>query len=418
MVERAFLVGLRHPRVEPEAVEELLDELEELVTTLGVGVRGRMVAPVRKNQSRYLVGPGKAEEIVAAAKAARADVIVFDDPITPSQQRNWESLSKLAVIDRQEVILDIFHDRAQSREAELQVALARAEYDLPRLRRRWTHLHRQRGAAGGLGGRGEGEQQVEVDARLVRGRITNLEKRLREVRKQRGVQRKQRLRKPIPVGAIVGYTNAGKSSILNALTQADVLAEDKLFATLDPTVRRVALPNNQELLLSDTVGFIRKLPHQLVEAFKSTLEEVIQAEFLVEVLDISGRLVDEHHETTREVLRELGAWDKPVIRVYNKIDLVDSLTVRRYRRKHPDAVFVTATNGMGLDELRQRLADELTRKLYEERYLIPHSRYDLVSLLHRTGDVLEEKHEDNGVNITARVSGAVLDAVSEFAQRA
>lgn len=414
MVERAFLVGLCHAQEEPEHVEELLDELADLTDTLGVGVVGRTVARLRQPRSRYLLGEGKADEVTEMARDADADVIILDDELTPSQQRNWEKRTNMAVIDRQEVILDIFGKHARTREAELQVALARSKYDLPRLKRRWTHLHRQRGMAGGQGMRGEGEQQLEVDARLVRKRIRTLESQLDVVRQQRQTQSKRRNRQAVPQGAIVGYTNAGKSTVLNALTGAEVYTQNKLFATLDSTVRRVCL-NNRTLLLSDTVGFIRKLPHQLVEAFHSTLEEAIEADFLVEVLDVTSDSVDEHHQTTREVLEELGAWGKSVITVFNKLDcLTDSFRVRRLRRNHPDAVFVSAKTGEGLDELSERLTEEAWRRAEETTCLIPHSRHDLVSYLHREADVLNTEHESEGVRMTVAGTQAVLASVEEF----
>jgi GTP-binding protein HflX len=414
-VERAFLVGVQFPEQTTEEAEVLLAELAELSDTLGVQVVGRQVARIRKPQSRYLVGEGKAEELLAAAVDVEADVIIFDDYLTPSQQRNWEALGELAVIDRQEVILDIFGQRAQTSEAALQVELARANYTLPRLRRRWTHLHRQRGAAGGLGGRGEGEQQIEVDSRMVRRRIARLKTQLEEVRKHRRTQRSKRLRRPVPVAAIVGYTNAGKSSLLNTMTHAKVLAEDKLFATLDPTVRRVELPNNQPLLLADTVGFIRKLPHLLVEAFKSTLEETALADLLVEVVDITSQAIDDEQKTTREVLAELGADDKPMITVFNKVDLLDDpLRLRRLQRRHPDALFVSARTGQGLEALAERLAEAVSRNLQQLDLLIPHSRYDLLARLHSAGAVLNEAYEEDGVHVTASVPPDLRAAVAEF----
>lgn len=414
MVEWAFLVGLCHPREDVEHVEELLDELADLTDTLGVQVVGRTMARLRKPRSRYLLGEGKADEISEMARQAGADVVILDDELSPSQQRNWEARTKLAVIDRQEVILDIFAKHARTREAELQVALARSKYDLPRLKRRWTHLHRQRGMAGGQGMRGEGEQQLEVDARLVRKRIQALERQLDEVRRQRHTQSKRRNRQAVPQGAIVGYTNAGKSTLLNALSGADVYTENKLFATLDSTVRRVTM-NSRTLLLSDTVGFIRKLPHQLVEAFHSTLQEAIEADFLIEVMDVTSESVDEHHQTTREVLQELGAWGKPVIPVFNKLDqLKDPFRVRRLRRHYPDAVFLSAKTGGGMQELSDRLAEEAWRRAEETTCLIPHRRYDLVSYLHREADVLQEEHESEGVRMTVAASPGVLRSVEEY----
>ncbi len=414
-VERAFLVGIRGPQTQNDEGRELLDELAELTATLGVAVVGRLSVRLDHPVSRLLVGSGKAAEIVDAARSSQADVIIFDDALTPSQQRNWERLAGMAVIDRQEVILDIFASRARTREAVLQVQLAQARYDLPRLKRRWSHLSRQRGMRGGMGLRGEGEQQIEVDARLVRNRIARLQKQLAQVRRQRRVQRSRRLRKPVPLAAIVGYTNAGKSSLLNALTHAGVLVEDKLFATLDPTVRRIVLPNRRELLLSDTVGFIRKLPHQLVEAFKATLEETILADVLIEVLDVSAGQVEEHHKTTQAVLGEIGVHDKPSLLVFNKIDTIqNTYLLPRLRRRYPGCVFVSARTGAGLDILRERLAEEALPRLESVELLVPHRNYELIALLHRTSSVLGEKHTSEGVRIRAEVPAGVRADLENF----
>mgnify|MGYP006279829333 CR=1 FL=1 len=414
-VERALLVGLKYPEDSDRIVDEHLDELASLSDTLGIPVVDRQIARLRKPQSRFLVGSGKAEELAERARTVKADVIIMDEQLSPSQQRNWEQLTGLAVIDRQEVILDIFAERAQTREAVLQVSLARAEYDLPRLKRKWTHLSRQAGASGGAATRGEGEQQIEVDSRLVRNRIAKLQSQLDEVRRQRRVQRKKRLQKPVPVAAIVGYTNAGKSSLLNTMTDAHVFTEDKLFATLDPTVRRVQLPNRQELLLADTVGFVRKLPHQLVEAFKATLEEAAEADFLIEVLDVTDEWVDDHHETTRAVLAELDSDRKPVITVFNKIDLVDDkFQVRRLKRRYKDAVFMSARSGEGHQQLVDALADELGRNLKKTGLLVPHHRYDVTAMVHRTSHVHAEKHTAEGTLILASLPGSIHEMVRGF----
>jgi GTP-binding protein HflX len=417
--ERAFLVGIQRAGTAPEASHELLAELEELCRTLGVSVIGSTMVRLRAPQPRYLIGSGKANEIIASARAVEADVLVFDDPLSPSQQRNWEELADLAVIDRQEVILDIFAERAHTREAALQVALARATYTLPRLQRRWTHLHRQRGAAGGQGMRGEGEQQLELDSRMVRTQITRLKEQIEEVKKHRHVQRSQRLKRPLPVAAIVGYTNAGKSSLLNALTGTNVFVEDKLFATLDATVRRLLLANHQELLLVDTVGFIRKLPHMLVDAFKSTLEETLMADVLIEVIDATSDQIEEHRQTTREVLAEIGAGEKPVIPVLNKIDCVtDDLARRRLQRACPEAVLISALTGEGLPLLTETLARALDASLKEQDLLIPHDRYDLVALLRRRSAVVTEKPEEDGVHLRARVPPDLAPAVAAFVREA
>ncbi len=401
--------------VGPEEARELLDELGDLADTLGVDVADSLLVKLRWPQPRYLVGEGKAREIVERARASRADVVVFDDPLTPAQQRNWEALADRAVIDRQELILDIFASRAHTREASLQTALAQAVYSLPRLRRRWTHLNRQRGAAGGQGLRGEGEQQLELDARAVRARIARLEDLLEEVQKQRRVQRGQRQKKALPVAAIVGYTNAGKSSLLNALTETQVLVEDKLFATLDATVRRRVLPNRQEILLVDTVGFIRKLPHQLVEAFRSTLEEACLADFLIEVLDAASSQLEAHRATTRAVLEEIGAGDKPVLTVLNKIDLVpDGLARRRLQRAFPEAMPISTRTGEGLGALVDALAREAAQGWRERDLLVPHDRFDVVALLRRRSAVLAEAYDETGIRLRARVPADLASAVARF----
>jgi GTP-binding protein HflX len=413
--EQAFLVGIQRAGTLPETSRELLAELEELCRTLGVSVVGSTMVRLRSPHPRLLVGSGKANEIIAEARALEANVLVFDDPLSPSQQRNWEELADLAVIDRQEVILDIFAERAETREAALQVALARATYALPRLQRRWTHLHRQRGAAGGQGMRGEGEQQLELDSRMVRTQITRLKEQIEEVKQRRQVQRSQRLKRPLPVAAIVGYTNAGKSSLLNALTGTDVFVENKLFATLDATVRRLVLANHQELLVVDTVGFIRKLPHMLVDAFKSTLEETLMADVLIEVIDVTSEQIEEHRRTTRTVLTEIGAGDKPVIAALNKIDCVtDELARRRLLRAWPDAIPISALTGEGLAQLTETLARALDSTLKEQLLRVPHSRFDLVALLRRRSAVISETYEDDGICLRARVPADLTAAVAPF----
>ncbi|MFW6414139.1 MAG: GTPase HflX [Verrucomicrobiota bacterium] len=402
--ERCFLVALRHKQETPETVEELGAELEELMRTLDIEVVGATTANLFKPRPRYLMGSGKAEEITRQAKECDAEAIVIDDPLSPSQQRNWEQLAGMPVLDREEIILDIFGRRARTREAELQIALARAEYDLPRLKRRWTHLSRQRGGtSGSVGLRGRGEQQIEEDYRLVNNRITKLKKELEEVRKQRSVQRKQRQGSDIQTAALVGYTNAGKSSLLNALSkEADAFTEDKLFATLDPAVRRIQLPGNQELLLSDTVGFIRKLPHTLIEAFKATLEEAAYADFIIEVLDVTNPQVQQHHETTDDVLGELGAADKKRLIVFNKVDLVDNnYTIPRLRRRFGEPLFVSAKSGRGLEQLRSQLTEELQSELKEVELMIPHEKYDVVAFLHRTTNIRKEESLEQGVRLQA-----------------
>jgi GTP-binding protein HflX len=397
--ERAFLVGVQTTDMAAGEAAELLTELHELVENLRIGIVGRELVNLRKPTPSTLIGSGKTEEIIAQARALDADLIVFDESLTPAQQRNWEKLSEIAVIDREEVILDIFADRAQTREAVLQVALARMEYSLPRLTRAWTHLSRQRGK-GKMGG--EGETQLEQDRRQVNDRITRLKRELIEVQKQRGVQRHKRQRVPVPTASIVGYTNAGKSSLLNKLTGAHVLAEDKLFATLDPTTRQLLLRGNQKLLVTDTVGFIRRLPHRLVEAFKATLEETIVADFLIHVLDVTNASVEQHHATTLSVLAELGAAEKTIVTVFNKIDAATPADLQRARHLVPDALYVSAHTGAGLKELETRLVSLIADAFSSSDLLVPHDRYDVVARLHTLGDIQEQEHRDEGIFIRGR----------------
>jgi GTP-binding protein HflX len=398
-LDRAFLVGVQTDRMAEGEAAELLLELKELVENLRITVARSVLVNLRRPTPSLLLGSGKAQEIADEAKAAGADVIVFDEALSPAQQRNWEELSGLAVIDRQEVILEIFSDRAHTREATLQVALARMEYSLPRLTRAWTHLSRQRGK-GAMGG--EGETQLEQDRRIVRDRIAHLKEELKKVVSQRDVQRRKRQRIPVPTCAIVGYTNAGKSTLLNTLTGAQVLAVDKLFATLDPTTRQLVLRGNQKLLVTDTVGFIRRLPHGLVEAFKATLEEVVVADFLLHVLDVTNPNVEHHRATTLAVLEELGAGETTMVTVFNKIDAATPDMLRRAKRLVPDALFVSAKTREGLDTLEARCLELIADAHDATELVVPHDRYDVIARLHATGHVQSEEQLDDGVHVRGR----------------
>ncbi len=416
LVERAFIVGVEYPRDEHDQIDILLDELNDLVETLEIKVCGREIVRIKNPRAKFLLGPGKAIEIIQLARRHRCDCIVFDVDLSPGQQRNWEHESKSCVIDRQEVILDIFADRAQSKEAVLQVDLARMQYSLPRLKRAWTHLSRQRG--GGVTQRGEGEAQLELDQRMVRTRITKLKKEIAGVVKHRAVQRKRRQKVPVPTAAIVGYTNAGKSSLLNRLTGASVLIEDKLFATLDPTTRHLTLPSGQKILLTDTVGFVRRLPHHLINAFKATLEEAVVSNFLIHVIDITSPQLDQYRETTLNVLKELGADDKRIITVYNKIDLLDS--EQRDDIKFNTAngsYYVSTQTGEGIDALMDQMDVFLEDSISYMELLIPHHRYDLVSRLHEVGGVKNEKAIEEGVFIQGNVPRLLVNKFIPFKMR-
>jgi GTP-binding protein HflX len=414
-VERALLIGVYKAPEQKEEFESLLAELDSLVDTFGIPVIDRLLVRVQEPNPRYFVGSGKAEEIFERAKQLEIDVIIFDNGLSPAQQRNWEALTGLAVIEREEVILDIFGRRARTKEARLQVGLARMEYSLPRLTRAWGHLSRQ---GGGLGGKGEGETQLETDRRLVRAQIDRFKSDLELVRLRRATQRKQRERLPLPSAAIVGYTNVGKSALLKRLTGAQVLVEDKLFATLDTTTRRVILPSGQILLLTDTVGFIRNLPHRLIEAFKATLEEAVLSDFLIHVLDASHPRVFDFYQTTMRVLEELGADAKRMITVLNKVDLVkDESTLHTLRLHFPEGAFISVRSGEGLKELLHRMADLLADRVSKVELALPLDRTDLLSLLHRTSLVINVSYQDSHVSVVALVSPKVFARVEPFLVR-
>jgi GTP-binding protein HflX len=390
----------------------LLEELEELVDTLGVPILDRQLLFLREIQPRFLVGSGKAEEYAARVKELGLDVIVFDNELSPSQQRNWEELTGVAVIDRTEVILDIFARRAQSREAQMQVELARWSHALPRLSGAWGHLVRQ---GGGIGGRGEGETQLEQDKRRIRAHMFRLKKELLEVKSSRATRRKDRQRTPVPNAAIVGYTNSGKSSLLRRLTGADVLVEDKLFATLDTTTRKVALPNKQPLLLTDTVGFVRKLPHKLVESFNATLEEATQSEFLIHLLDASQPEVMEFYNTTMKVLADLEADQRPMIMAFNKIDLVqDSAVLANLGRHFPQAHFISVQTGEGLEGLLEHMGELVSGQAGVRELRLPQTATEEIARLHRETRVLETEYLEDEVRVVALMTPKLAERYAEF----
>ncbi len=422
LVERALLVRLYFDPREEDESEALLEELGELVATLGIGVVEKVLARSREMHRKFLCGTGKAAEIIELAKAHECDCIVIDNALAPSQQREWEKASGICVIDREEVILDIFAKRAQTKEARLQVELARMQYALPRMARMWGHLDREGGSGGGQGGgaaRGMGEKQIEVDRRMAHVRIDRARRELDEVRKQRATQRKEREKMETPHAAIVGYTNAGKSTLLNILSGAGVMAKDMLFATLDTTTRKIELPDGQPLLITDTVGFVRNLPHRLVEAFKATLEEAVLADFLIHVLDATSPEIDRFHETTLKVLGELGAVDKPTITVLNKIDRVtDPGQLADLRHRYPEALNISAVTGLGMDELLQRCSAVMADRVRRRRYRIPQSRADLMGMLHRDAKVLSTDYDENDILVTAVVPAAIDGRLEAFVCRA
>ena len=380
-----------------------LEELSELAITAGGQVVGdgiqKLVAPCA---STY-IGTGKADEFALHCRQADVDTVIFDDELSPAQTRNLEKLFNCKILDRTSLILDIFAQRARTREGKLQIELAQLQHLLPRLTRFWGHLSRQKGGIGMRGG--EGETQLETDRRRVQDRIARITRDLEVVRRQRGTQRQARQRNHWALASIVGYTNAGKSTLLNVLTGANVLAEDKLFATLDPTTRRLRLPTNQNVLLTDTVGFIRKLPHGLVEAFKATREEVVEADLLLHVVDVSHPLAEEQVQSVDAVLKEIGAEGKPTLMVLNKIDRLNGTldVLPRFMERYPHAVAVSAVDGHGLSTLLAELGSQL-RPIREFKELaIPHDRHDVVSRLHEVAQVVERDYTGVQGRFKARI---------------
>ena len=412
MAERALLVGAYTDASEKAEAQSLLEELEELVNTLGIPVVERRLVHHRECHARFLVGSGKAEEIAALLKEHECDMLIFDNELTPAQQRNFEELTGVAVADREEIILDNFGKRAKTREARIQVEVARMEYSLPRLTRAWSHLGQQ---GGGIGAKGEGESQLEQDKRRIRGQIDRLKNELKEVRSARATQRTDRKRAPVPNAAIVGYTNVGKSSLLRRLTGADVFVEDKLFATLDTTTRKIALPNKVPLLLTDTVGFVRRLPHELVESFKATLEEAALSDFLIHVLDASQSRVLEFYDTTMRVLAELGADTKQMLVVFNKTDKVEDPAVLAGLGRHfPDAVFISIHTGQGIDALIERISDFVSNGTLTLELRIPAARADLLARLYRDGTVASLDYEEDIAHIVATIPKRALETLAPF----
>jgi len=390
--ERVFVVGVQLKSDNAWCIDESLDELEELVVTAGGEVAGRGTQRLDRVNAATFIGPGKARAFAEECKESGVDTVVFDEELSPAQGRNLEKVFECKILDRTALILDIFSQRARTREGKMQVELAQLTHLLPRLTRFWTHLSRQKGGIGMRGG--EGESQLEVDRRKVRERIDKIQRDLELVMRQRSVQRLGRKRNQWPLGSLVGYTNAGKSTLFNAITGASAFAEDKLFATLDPTTRRLRLPTNQNVLLSDTVGFISKLPHDLVDAFKATLEEVIEADLLLHIVDISSPQAGAQIEAVNVVLDELGVADKPTLMVFNKIDRVTTPGLaKRFTDLHPNSIVVSAKTGEGFEAFTAELGKQLrpVREMLE--LSIPHSQSEVIAQLHEVGQVLERNYD-------------------------
>jgi GTP-binding protein HflX len=423
---RALLVGAEIASLRsPWPVEDSLDELALLAKTADLEVVGRIFQRLSEPQPKFFIGPSKVKEVAALCEQTQADLIVFDEELSPAQTRNLEEELQTQVIDRTGLILDIFARHARTHEGRLQVELAQYQYLLPRLRRQWTHLERQAGtggtAAGGVVGlRGPGETQLEIDRRLIERRIAWLKEQLADVHRHRELYRQRRRQAGMPVIALVGYTNAGKSTLLNAMTGADVLAEDKLFATLDPTTRQVLLPGNIIALMTDTVGFIQKLPPQLIAAFRATLEEIEEADVLLHVVDVTHRNAQEHAQTVEQTLRELGVADKPTLTVLNKIDLLEGATAEDVGQiaaemgLPKDIVAVSAARGWGLQTLGERIVEMLAQRMVRVDAYIPYQRNDLVALWRQRGVIEVEEFGSEGAHIVGRLPPALAPQFARF----
>lgn len=398
--ERAALAALRLPSVKLYTIEDSLEELSLLLETAGGKEAGRFIQERDKPTPAYYIGKGKAQEIGNWCKNQKIGLVIFDDELTPSQQRNLEKVIPCKILDRTGLILDIFAQHAHSREGQLQVELAQLQYMLPRLMGKGVELSR---LGAGIGTRGPGETKLEVDRRRIKTRINNIKKKLEQVRNHRKRYRSKRQSIPVPVVALVGYTNAGKSTLLNKLTKANVLVQDKLFATLDPTTRRLSLSDHQDILVSDTVGFIRKLPHQLVEAFKATLEEVAEADLLLHVIDASHFEMSEQIETVQSLLGELELSDKPCIPVLNKIDRFQQQnTINCLRQRVAGSYAISAINGAGIDQLLEGIKGQL-KKLYTNLEIsLPYNQSNLLALLHQNGQVLKIEYLPDNMLVSAK----------------
>lgn len=409
-----FLVGVELKAKVSWELRDSLEELSELAVTAGGEVVGDGVQKLPAPCASTFIGKGKADEFAEICRKANVDTVIFDDELSPAQSRNLERVFNCKILDRTSLILDIFAQRARTKEGKMQIELAQLQHLLPRLTRFWGHLSRQKGGIGMRGG--EGETQLETDRRRVQDRIARIMRDLDVVRRQRSIQRHGRQRNHWALASIVGYTNAGKSTLLNTLTGADVLAEDKLFATLDPTTRRLRLPSNQNVLLTDTVGFIRKLPHGLVEAFKATLEEVVQTDLLVHVVDVSHPQAEEQVRSVDAVLKEIGADGKATLMVFNKIDQLNGSrdVLTRFMERHPHGVPISAATGEGIPALLAELGSQL-RPLREFMELsVPHEKAEVIARLHEVGQVIERDYNGETARFKARIPPHLHEEFAPF----
>lgn len=410
--EKAILIAVKKPWESEDAVRDSLDELAQLSETAGVEILHNSIQSRGRPDPRTYVGRGKVDELRLQAQVLGVNVIIFDDELSPAQQRNLEQAIGIKIIDRAALILDIFAQRARTMEGKLQVELAQLNYLLPRLTGFGTALSR---LGGGIGTRGPGETKLEVDRRRIRKRISDLNREMETVKKNRELYRLNRKSVPVPVVSLCGYTNSGKSTLLNRLTNSNVLAEDKLFATLDPTTRRLELPGNKAVLLSDTVGFINKIPHHLIAAFRATLEEVVESDVLLHVVDLSHPAFQRQIDSVLELLTELGAADKKIITVFNKIDkITDHSSMEAMRKKTPDSVLISAETGEGIDELLAVLSAVVPVYRMLGTYAVPYADSSVVAMLHEQGKVIEQEYLPEYILVTVELDERTMARVSKF----
>ena len=420
---RAFLVGVKLKDELQTDAESSLEELRRLTETAGMEVLAEIIQPKQTPDPAYFIGRGKLEELEAIFSELKVEAVIFDNDLTPAQTRNLEKILDIVVIDRTSLILQIFAQRAQTKAAKLQVDLAQLQYALPRLTRLWTHLSRLGTGAGGTAGvgagraggvvRGPGETQLQIDRRLIRTQISRVKKALQKIEKHRRVQRKQR-QEMVNV-SLVGYTNAGKSTLFNALTSEKRLAEDKLFATLDPTTRTLDLPDNQHVLLSDTVGFLKKLPHHLVAAFKATLEEVVEADLLLHVVDVAHPEAESQIDAVDEVLKELGAFERPTLMLFNKVDLLeDEEYTQLFRSKYPDSLAISAQDGTGLEALKDLLAERFSTQDVEVSIALSYQDGKALDYLYKHGEVSDTDYQGESIRVKAKLPQRYLKALGRL----
>ena len=419
---RAFLVGVKLKGELQSDAESSLEELRRLAETAGMEVLAEIIQSRETPDPAYFIGRGKLEELEAIVSELKVEAVIFDNDLTPAQTRNLEKALDIVVVDRTSLILQIFAQRAQTKAAKLQVDLAQLQYALPRLTRLWTHLSRlgtgggtAGGSAGRAGGvvRGPGETQLQIDRRLIRTQISRVKKALQKVEKHRRVQRKQR-QEMINV-SLVGYTNAGKSTLFNALTSEKRLAEDKLFATLDPTTRTLDLPDNQHVLLSDTVGFLKKLPHHLVAAFKATLEEVAEADLLLHIVDVAHPEAESQIDAVDEVLKELGALERPTLMLFNKIDLLEEEGhIQLFQSKYPDSLAISAQNGAGLEALKELLAERFSAQDVDVSLALSYQDGKALDYLYKHGEVFDTDYQGESIKVKAKLPQRYLKALDRL----